>query len=103
MNGPFQPLTGVVVVDLSRYLPGPLLTRILADLGARVIKVEPPRGEGLRHVLPDASGVGPAFASLNAGKDSVALNLKVPEGQALCRALVAKADIVVESFRPGVM
>ena len=103
MNGPFQPLRGVIVLDLSRYLPGPLLTRILADLGARVIKVEPPQGEGLRHVLPDETGVGPAFASLNAGKDSLALNLKLPEGQALCRALVAEADILVESFRPGVM
>ena len=96
-------LEGIHGVDLSQNLPGPLLTRVLADLGAKVIKVEPPRGEGLRHMPPHNQGMGIAFAALNAGKQSVAVNLKSPEGSALVRALVAKADVLVDSYRPGVL
>lgn len=103
MTTPFRPLEGITVLDLSRYLPGPFLTRILADMGAKVIKVEPPTGEGLRWMPPRHGKMGMSFASLNAGKQSVAVDLKKPEGQALVRALAAKADILVEGFRPGVL
>lgn len=100
---PLRPLEGHVVVDLSQNLPGPLLTRILGDLGARVIKVEPPTGEGLRWLPPHKDGMGVAFAALNAGKQSIAVDLKDPAGVALLRAVIAKADVLVESFRPGVL
>ena len=103
MTQPLQPLAGHVVVDLSQNLPGPLLTRVLCDLGAQVIKIEPPSGEGLRWLPPQRDGVGAAFAALNAGKQSVAVDLKKPEGQALVRALIARADVLVETFRPGVL
>ncbi len=103
MTEPLQPLTGTVVVDLSQNLPGPLLTRVLCDLGATVIKVEPKRGEGLRWMPPQHDGMGIAFGALNAGKLSLAVDLKAPEGQALLHGVIARADVVVESFRPGVL
>ncbi|MCB9683208.1 MAG: CoA transferase [Alphaproteobacteria bacterium] len=103
MSDLFRPLEGVRVLDLSRYLPGPFLTRILADLGAEVIKVEPPTGEGLRWMPPRAHGMGVTFGSLNAGKASLALDLKKPEAQALIHALLPEVDVLVEGFRPGVM
>jgi crotonobetainyl-CoA:carnitine CoA-transferase CaiB-like acyl-CoA transferase len=97
------PLKGHLVVDLSQNLPGPLLTSILRDLGARVVKVEPLTGEGLRWLPPHHEGMGVAFGALNVGKQSIAADLKKPEGTALVRALLAKADVLVESFRPGVL
>jgi len=98
---PLDPLAGVRVLDLSRYLPGPWLTRVLRDLGAEVIKVEPPGGDGLRYLPPHRDGMGTAFAALNAGKRSVVVDLKKAEGQALLLELVGEADVLVESFRPG--
>ncbi|MDP6935689.1 MAG: CoA transferase, partial [Myxococcota bacterium] len=77
------PLVGTRVLDLSSNLPGPLLTRILADLGAEVIKVEPLTGEGLRHMPPYTGSTGSIFGGLHADKDSVAVDLKKPEGVAL--------------------
>lgn len=103
MTKPLRPLEGTRVLDLSRYLPGPLLTRILADYGAEVVKVEAPRGEGMRHLPPHHGGMGAAFGALNAGKASMGLNLKKPEGQALFLEMVGQADVVVESMRPGVL
>lgn len=97
------PLSGHLVVDLSQNLPGPLLTSILRDLGATIVRVEPLRGEGLRWLPPHHKGMSVAFGALNVGKQSVAADLKKPEGVALVRALIAKADILVESFRPGVL
>lgn len=89
-----QPLEGLLVVDLSRYLPGPFATRELLRLGARVVRLEPPQGDPVREFAPEWEDV------LNAGKESVACDLKAePE---LGRALCARADVVVESFRPGV-
>ena len=99
----FAPLAGVVVLDLSWYLPGPFLTRILVDLGAEVWKVEPPQGDPLRWMQPLADAGGGAFASLHAGKRSVVLDLKRPEGVAVLRAMAARADVLVESNRPGVL
>ncbi len=89
-----QPLAGLLVVDLTRLLPGPYATRELLGLGARVVRLEPPEGDALRFAAPAWE------AALNAGKESVVCDLKAePE---LGRALVARADVVVESFRPGV-
>lgn len=105
-SAPFTPLTGIRVVDLSRYLPGPLLTSVLRDLGADVVKVESPRGDALRFVPPMVDvggGVGAAYAALNAGKRRVVVDARSEEGRAALRALVAEADVLVESFRPGVL
>ena len=94
------------VLDLSRLLPGPYCTRILADFGAEVIKVERPGGgDWSRHAPPldPDSGEGLLFRALNRGKKSLTLNLKAPEGQAIFLQLVETADVLLESFRPGVM
>ena len=89
-----QPLAGRLVVDFTRYLPGAFASRELQRLGARVVRVEPPEGDPMRHVAPVWD------EALNAGKESVACDLKTePE---LARSLLARADIVLEGFRPGV-
>ena len=91
-------LADVVVADFSRILAGPLCTQVLADLGADVIKVERPDGGD------DTRGWGPSyFLGLNRGKRSVTLDLKDPEDVDVARELIRRADVVVESFRPGVM
>ena len=103
---PALPLQGVRVLDLSRHLPGPYVTASLADLGATVIKIEerefgdPTRG--MAPVVSDASDSA-LHAWLNRGKKSVALDLKSKDGAAIVKAIAAKSDVVVESFRPGVM
>ena len=94
------------VVDLSRLFPGPYCSRILADFGFEVIKVEQPGGgDWSRHVPPLApeSGEGLLFRALNRGKKSLTLNLKSEEGRAVFLRLVQAADVLLESFRPGVM
>ena len=109
-------LQGVRVLDMSRLLPGPFLTMILADLGADVIKIEDPHaGDYMREVPPDMGGVPMSelvpgkggisgrFLAVNRGKRSAVLDLKTPAGHAAMLRLVAGADVVVESFRPGVM
>src|SRR5438874_10078567 len=97
-------LRGIRVLDLSRLLPGPFLTMVLADMGADVIKVEDPRvGDYLRAFPPQKGGLSGRYLAVNRGKRSLALDLKAaPQREAFLR-LVAKADVVVESFRPGVM
>ncbi len=98
------PLSGVRILDLSRLLPGPYATLVLADLGADVVKVEDPEGgDGLRLVPPLAGEVSGAFHALNRNKRSLALDVRRPEGAAALRRLVRRADVVVESFRPGVL
>jgi alpha-methylacyl-CoA racemase len=89
-----QPLAGVLVVDLTRYLPGPFASRELLRLGARVVRLETPEGDPMRSIAPEWD------AALNAGKESVACDLKAdPElGWALC----SRADVVLDGFRPGV-
>jgi crotonobetainyl-CoA:carnitine CoA-transferase CaiB-like acyl-CoA transferase len=98
-------LHGLIVLDLTRYLPGPYTTQVLADLGARVIKVEaPPLGDPTRHLPPhDQQGVAAFFRALNQGKESLALDLKRPGATALLADLAARADVLVEGFRPGVL
>ena len=99
-----QPLAGLRVLDLSRLLPGPYATLVLADLGADVIKIEAPEGGDYLRWMPPLTGkVSWAFFALNAGKRSVAIDLKKPDGVAALRALASEADILLESFRPGVM
>jgi crotonobetainyl-CoA:carnitine CoA-transferase CaiB-like acyl-CoA transferase len=97
-----KPLEGVRVVDLSRLLPGPYCSRLLADMGAEVIKVEEPeRGDYLRTLPPYENGVSVAFDLLNRGKRSISLNLEAKEGQEVLSKLVAGADVFLEGFRPG--
>lgn len=95
------PLAGVRVVDFSGYVAGPTCTMLLGDLGADVIKVEPPTGEQWRHQDPFAPLVSRSFLALNRNKRSVALDLKQPAGVEAARRLAATADVVVHNFRPG--
>jgi CoA:oxalate CoA-transferase len=95
-------LEGVRVLDLTRVVSGPSCTRVLADLGAEVIKVEPPEGDLLRTGYPRRGGVAVLFAGQNAGKRFTAIDLTRAEGRELVLALAERCDIVVENFRPGV-
>jgi crotonobetainyl-CoA:carnitine CoA-transferase CaiB-like acyl-CoA transferase len=92
------PLEGIRVLDLTRLLPGPFCTMLLADLGADVVKIEEPRGGD-----PARQSVGGLFLQVNRNKRSLTLDLKTPEGHAVFLQLVERADVVVEGFRPGVM
>lgn len=99
-----RPLAGLRVVDLTLFLPGPMLTRLMADAGATIIKVEPPEGDPARLAGPfDPAGLSIWFRQLNRGKDCQRLDLKSPGGTAALRALIAGADVLIEGFRPGVM
>jgi CoA:oxalate CoA-transferase len=98
------PLSGITVIDLTRILAGPYSTFLLAELGARVIKVEPPgKGDDAREYGPFKNGVSTYFASVNRGKQSIALDLKTESDRRIFEALLAKADIIIENFRPGTM
>jgi len=98
------PLSGVTIVDLTRVLAGPFCTMILADMGARVIKVETPgTGDDAREYGPYVNGKSAYFISVNRGKESIALNLKDAFDREIFEKLLAKADIVIENFRPGTM
>ncbi|CAK0750133.1 alpha-methylacyl-CoA racemase [uncultured Gammaproteobacteria bacterium] len=97
-------LAGFRVLDLSQYIPGPYAAQVLADLGAEVIKVEPPAGDPMRNFeLPDSDGLGPCYKLLNAGKTVIKLDLKTADGQAAVTRMLAKADVLVESYRPGTL
>ena len=100
MNGA---LSGLRVLDFTTTIAGPHCTRLLADLGAEVIKIEPPDGDMMRTRPPLRNGASTSFGQLNAGKKSIALDLKSPVAVEAVRRLVATADVVVENFRPGVM
>ncbi|MFQ5829451.1 MAG: CaiB/BaiF CoA transferase family protein [Candidatus Methylomirabilia bacterium] len=104
-DGVVGPLNGVRILDLTRYMAGPYGTLILAHLGAEVIKVEEPEtGDPMRHVsLYFQDGLSAHFVSGNVSKKSLTLNLRHPEGRRILLELVAKADIVLENFRPGTM
>ncbi|MBI3178229.1 MAG: CoA transferase [Deltaproteobacteria bacterium] len=103
MAEPFVALRGIRVLDLSRLLPGPYLTRLLSDLGADVVKVEPPEGDGARFLPPAHGSASAAFVALNFGKRSLVLDLKTPPGAEVLLAMLPQVDVVVESFRPGVL
>jgi len=101
---PPGPLDDLVVVDLTRVLAGPYCTLVLAELGARVIKVERPgHGDDAREVGPFIRGKSAYFMSLNRGKQSIALDLAVADDRAIFEKLVARADVLVENYRPGVL
>jgi CoA:oxalate CoA-transferase len=98
------PLNGITILDLSRILAGPYCTLLLAELGARVIKVEPPsQGDDARQYGPFKNGKSTYFASVNRGKESIALDLKSSKGREIFDRLLDKADALVENFRPGTM
>jgi crotonobetainyl-CoA:carnitine CoA-transferase CaiB-like acyl-CoA transferase len=104
MTGWKGPLAGVRVLDLTRVLAGPMASQLLGDLGADIIKVEPPgMGDETRGFAPFLGTESHYFVSLNRGKRSVVLDLTKPEGADILRALARKADVLVENFRPGVM
>ena len=96
-------LAGLRVLDFSIMVAGPYCARLLADLGADVVKIEPPEGDDMRLRAPSRQGSSTYFGQLNAGKRSLALDLKDPEALATARRLAAQADVVIENFRPGVM
>lgn len=96
-------LDGVRVLDFTSVMAGPFATRMLADLGAEVIKVESLEGDQVRARPPKRDGYSAYFGTLNAGKQSIACNLKSPEILSLIKQLVATCDVLVENFRPGVM
>src|SRR3569833_4372685 len=94
---------GLRVLDFSTTIAGPHCTRMLADMGAEVIKIESAEGETMRTRPPLRNGCSSAFGQLNVGKKSLVLDLKSEDGKEAVRRLVATADILVENFRPGVM
>ncbi len=96
-------LQDVLVVDFTRVLAGPFCTMTLADLGARVLKIEPPGGDEARGMGPFKNGHSLYFASINRGKEGVVLDLKTDAGREAARALAEKADVLVENYRPGTM
>jgi alpha-methylacyl-CoA racemase len=101
---PLPFLSGVRVVDLGQYLPGPFAAQMLGDFGAEVVKVEPPDGDPLRRLGPtDADGTTGVYKLINAGKTVVRLDLKSEAGRHAFERLIERADALVESYRPGVM
>ncbi len=98
-------LQGLRVLDLSQYLPGPFATRLLADMGAEVVKVEPPAGDPLRTLDTSAKpgGASPFYRMINAGKTVLMLDLKAEADNEAFARLVRRADVLLESFRPGVL
>lgn len=97
-----RPLEGVVVVETSSFLTGPFASMMLSDLGADVIKVEPPGGDGFRRFGHSRGGFGASWVNSNRGKRSVVIDLKTPEGVARLKALLRQADVLVENWRPRV-
>jgi crotonobetainyl-CoA:carnitine CoA-transferase CaiB-like acyl-CoA transferase len=98
-----RPLHGLRILDFSTTIAGPHCSRLLADMGADVIKVESPEGDLMRSRPVQRNGAGTMFGQLNAGKRSIVLDLKRPEAIAAVKKLVATVDIVLENYRPGVM
>src|ERR1700753_1498910 len=94
---------GLRVIDFSTTIAGPHCARMLADMGAEVIKVETSEGETMRTRPPVRNGCSTVFGQLNVGKKSLVLDLKSRDGAEAIRRLVAGADVLVENFRPGVM
>jgi crotonobetainyl-CoA:carnitine CoA-transferase CaiB-like acyl-CoA transferase len=101
-DGRVGPLTGVKILDLTAYLAGPYGCALLGDMGAEVIKVEPPTGDMMRNYPSTLPGESRAFVGTNRNKQSIILDLKIPEGLAAFKRLVAGADVLVHNFRPSV-
>jgi formyl-CoA transferase len=98
-----QALSGIKVLDFTQVMAGPFCTMLLGDLGADVIKVEPPEGDATRKMAGSLGTESPGYWAVNRNKRGMVLNLKDPRGQEIARALAARADVVVENYRPGVM
>ena len=96
-------LSGITVIDLTQFLPGPMMTVMMADHGARVIKIEPPAGDPARDQGPFEAGHSVWFANCNRGKESRALDLKSDAGRAAAHRLIETADVVIENYAPGTM
>src|SRR5215470_5253067 len=99
------PLDGITVLDLTRVLSGPYCTMLLADMGARVVKVEQPgKGDDTRAWGPPfLEGESAYFLSINRNKESITLDFKHPRGRSILDRLIAKSDVLVENFRPGTL
>jgi CoA:oxalate CoA-transferase len=100
---PRGPYSGLRVLDFTMFVSGPYCTRLMADMGAEVIKVEPTGGDFLRSSPPSRDGHSAYFGTMNAGKKSLALDLKQPKARSAMHALIATSDVLIENFRPGVM
>src|SRR5215813_336489 len=100
-----KPLDDIFVVDLSRILSGPVCTMLLADMGAEIVKIEPPPlGDDSRQWGPPfIGGISTYFLSVNRNKKSLGLNLKTSDGQAILWKLIERADVLIDNFRPGVL
>lgn len=98
---PSLPLTGIRVLDLSRLLPGPYLTQLLANLGAEVVKIETPRLGDYARLAPKEMGLGGLYETVNRGKKSVAINYRNARGREIFLKLAATADVILEGFKPG--
>ncbi|MFY8237877.1 MAG: CoA transferase, partial [Ilumatobacteraceae bacterium] len=98
-----RPLDGIRVLDFTRVLSGPHCGRMLADLGAEVIKIEPPEGDLTRFAFPRVGSMSTYFAQQNIGKLNMSMNLKTPEAVDLVKRLVAESDVLIENYRGGVM
>lgn len=98
-----RPLSDITVLDLTRALAGPIASRLLSDLGARVIKVEPPAGDLTRAMVPRVDGTSAYYVQYNAGKECVSIDLTTPAGRDLVLQMVEHVDIVLENYRPDVM
>lgn len=100
---PQRPLEGLRILDFSRVLTGPHATRMLCDLGAEIIKIEPPDGDLTRFTNPRVNSLSTYYIQQNAGKKNISLDMSKPEAVAIVKQLVMHADILIENFRPGVM
>jgi len=98
-----KPLEGIRVLEFGVFIAGPFCGTLLADMGADVIKIEPPEGDMARAMPPILSGHSATFVGLNRNKRSLVLDLKRPEAQEAIRRLVQKSDVVLENYRPGVL
>lgn len=103
LSGGHRPLEGIRVLDFTRVLSGPHATRMLSDLGAQVIKVEPPMGDMTRFAMPRVNSLSSYFIQQNVGKQNISLDMTKPQAVVLLKQVVAHCDIVIENFRPGVM
>jgi crotonobetainyl-CoA:carnitine CoA-transferase CaiB-like acyl-CoA transferase len=99
-----SPLEGLVILDMTRFLSGPFCTMLLGDMGARVIKIEPPEvGDDTRAWAPFIRGQGSYYLSTNRNKKSICVDTRKEKGNEVLRRMVKKADVFVENFKPGLM
>src|SRR5215467_5744778 len=98
-----KPLAGIKVIELANFIAGPLCGTLLADMGADVIKIEPPGGDMARATPPIRNGESVSFTALNRNKRSLVLDLKRPEAIEIIRKLAATSDVLLEAYRPGAL